>query len=470
MMQNTRRQFVLFSFYDRTGIESWLEKQAQNGWLLEKASAFGWKFHRIEPKPLHFCVTYFPNASAFDAKPGEGQLRFREFCEHTGWKLAASGAQMQIFYNEAADPIPIETDAILDVENIHASMKKSYLFSYIINLILAVMQLGLQFNHFRRSPIENLASTPFLLTALCWVIVLLLLIVEIAGYYHWYRRAKKAAALDGSFIATRGHSGMQFVALFILFAAPVFLLLSYGDGSTFAAIITALFLILTVTAAVIGLSGLLKRLEVSARVNRTLTLLATLVLGFGVAGIACVLLIGSIHTRAEEKPSAGVYYYNGRSYPVYDDALPLYISDLHPTDYEGYSTTLEESRSPLIRHTVARQRTRWDALEQPELEYRITIIRWSPLYGFCRKVLLENLAHNYGRPIPDDPKWESYVTADAAPWSAKEAYRLTIGGEAQQRWLLCYDDRIVELDLDHDWQLTPEQMAVVGSVLGKPSR
>ena len=43
-MKNTKRCFVLFSFYDRTGIEAYLEKQAENGWMLDKTSAFGWHF------------------------------------------------------------------------------------------------------------------------------------------------------------------------------------------------------------------------------------------------------------------------------------------------------------------------------------------------------------------------------------------------------------------------------------------
>ena len=34
-MKNTKRCFVLFSFYDRTGIEAFLEKQAESGWMLD---------------------------------------------------------------------------------------------------------------------------------------------------------------------------------------------------------------------------------------------------------------------------------------------------------------------------------------------------------------------------------------------------------------------------------------------------
>ena len=49
-MKNTKRCFVLFSFYDRTGIENYLEKQAENGWMLDRITALGWQFKRIEKK------------------------------------------------------------------------------------------------------------------------------------------------------------------------------------------------------------------------------------------------------------------------------------------------------------------------------------------------------------------------------------------------------------------------------------
>ena len=98
-MRTTKRILAQFTFYDRTGIQKLLEKQAEKGWLLEKMTSFGWKFRRIEPKKIHYAVTYFPEASMFDPEPGENQKNFWELCEHTGWKLAASNAQMQIFYN-----------------------------------------------------------------------------------------------------------------------------------------------------------------------------------------------------------------------------------------------------------------------------------------------------------------------------------------------------------------------------------
>ena len=55
-MKDTKRRLMTFTFYDRTGIEKDLEKQAEKGWLLEKCAATGWIYRRIEPAKIHFAV------------------------------------------------------------------------------------------------------------------------------------------------------------------------------------------------------------------------------------------------------------------------------------------------------------------------------------------------------------------------------------------------------------------------------
>ena len=106
-MKETKRVFMMYPFYDRTGLEAYLQKQADQGWILEEIGALGWRFRRTSKKTIHYAVTYFPKASSFDPGPSEQLKEFHEFCAHTGWQLAASNAQMQIFYNEKEYPIPI---------------------------------------------------------------------------------------------------------------------------------------------------------------------------------------------------------------------------------------------------------------------------------------------------------------------------------------------------------------------------
>ena len=182
-MKNTKRRFVLFSFYDRSGIETYLEQQAESGWLLDKVSAFGWRFRRIEPRKIRFSVVYFSKASAFDPEPSEQQLVFQDFCEHTGWKIASSNAQMQIFYNDRADPTPIETDAVLEVAAIHAAVKKSFLPNYCLLAAAGMMNAALFVWRLLSDPAGVLASNASLFTGLCCALMLIPSLTEIIGYY-----------------------------------------------------------------------------------------------------------------------------------------------------------------------------------------------------------------------------------------------------------------------------------------------
>lgn len=129
-MKDIKKKVEFFTFYDKTGIEKHLEQMASEGWLLEKMSAFRWTYRRIEPKKIHFSVSYYATITDFEPEPTEEQQAFNDFCEHSGWQLAASTMQMQVFYNENENPVPIETDPVLEVENIHRSVKKTVLVSY----------------------------------------------------------------------------------------------------------------------------------------------------------------------------------------------------------------------------------------------------------------------------------------------------------------------------------------------------
>ena len=67
-----------------------MEEMAGRGWMLEKIGSVFWQYRKTEPKKLKFAVYYYPKASEFDPYPSEAQERFNDYCEYTGWKLAAS--------------------------------------------------------------------------------------------------------------------------------------------------------------------------------------------------------------------------------------------------------------------------------------------------------------------------------------------------------------------------------------------
>ena len=107
-MRTTKSVIPTYEFHDRSGIQKYLEEQGRKGWMLESLGKYIWKFRREEPKNRHFAVVYFPDADQFDPAPGEEEEIFQEFCAHGGWKLAASNAQIQIFWSERENPTPIE--------------------------------------------------------------------------------------------------------------------------------------------------------------------------------------------------------------------------------------------------------------------------------------------------------------------------------------------------------------------------
>lgn len=72
-MKNTKRRIEPLSFFDHTGISAHLEKMAAKGWMLEKITNTGGVYRRMEPKTMHFSVSYYPKASKFDQEPSEEQ-------------------------------------------------------------------------------------------------------------------------------------------------------------------------------------------------------------------------------------------------------------------------------------------------------------------------------------------------------------------------------------------------------------
>ena len=117
-MKQTKYRFENFSFHDFAGVERHLEAMAQKGWLLDKVTAFTWRYRRIEPKKLHFSVTYFSEASEYNPYPTPNQRTFLDYCSDAGWNLAAEWAQMQILWSELENPVPIETDEELRLRSI----------------------------------------------------------------------------------------------------------------------------------------------------------------------------------------------------------------------------------------------------------------------------------------------------------------------------------------------------------------
>ena len=144
-MRDRKYRFVLYSLYDPDGIRCRLEAMARKGWLLDGIFLSVWRYRRIEPRALPFTVVYDPEIGPYDPDPTPDDP-LAALCAHSGWTLAASTGPVQIYYSRQPNPVPIETDPVVMVENMHRMAKKTLLPTCCLFFVLAILGLAMGLN------------------------------------------------------------------------------------------------------------------------------------------------------------------------------------------------------------------------------------------------------------------------------------------------------------------------------------
>lgn len=445
-MRKTKRRMETLSFYDHTGIAVHLEKMAAKGWMLERIANYGWIYRRIEPQKLHFSVSYYPKASEYDPEYPESQQTFHDFCAHTGWKLVCSSFQMQVFCNEQETPVPIETDPVLEVETVHASMMKSFFWSHAVLLVLSVFMEFFFLMGIFGNIIATLADPMKVFSGFCWLLVFVLTTVELTTYFRWHKKAEEAAQ-QGFFLDTPDTSRIQKAAMWLLYLAGIYLIVNFvAAGETMMLFLLggmAAFMGLTFFAAD-WIKRLFRKLGMSKNANRIVSFLLT----WFVAFIAINLVtFGTIALKEKG------FFEQKESFAEIEN--PLRVEDLMDVDHR-YVVEGSPKESIFLAHRHVRQRPWFDVedwSEVPHMEYDLVQVKWPFLYENVKAQMVKNILRETDQPM--EP-------VDAGLWGAVEAYRAV--ENSGERYLLCYGDILA--DIQFSWEPTPEQMAVVGEKLG----
>lgn len=456
-MPHKKREYILYSFYDRTGIENHLEQMAAKGWMVERMGRMFWTYRRTEPKAVHFSVVYFAPASEFDCAPGEAQQTFQDYCAAAGWTLAASWSQMLIFASEAPSPTPIETDAAVQVEAVHQAMKKNFLLSYgimfALSLFLFFSNLSSLYNH----PTDFLANPGSLSTLALWPLVSLLCATEIASYFLWRRKARRTADEEGRFTPTRGHRCLWLTIDLLSDACLISLFFSVSPRIALLLVIV-LVVVVALQGLLAGLRYLLRHTGWSTEVNR----LVTQILSFLVALVVILGVNRGAVRLIREEPWRETYTWQGDKYDVHPIDLPLTLEDLTGESYEHVSRDLIETRTYFLSRLNCRE-----VVGQPQvtLSYTVTDIRRPWLRDTVIQDYLENtdlVGYISTHKLTIHRSWEP---EDPTAWGADAAYRRYFGSEHAPSgdFLLLYGDRIVEFEPNRE--LTDAQRAVVGKKL-----
>ena len=468
-MREKKCRMEAYSFYDHTGISTHLEKMAEKGWMLEKIANYGWIYRRIEPKKVHFAVSYYPNASEFDPEPLEEQKMLHELCAEKGWKLACTSAQMQIFYNENENPMLLETKPELELEAIHESAKKSFLPSYFLLLGISILQGAMFVSSLLGDPIELLSNSTRLFTGVAFFDLFLLCSVELICYFTWHKKAKQAAE-QGEFLEVPSTTKFQKGVVGVVCLGALYWAINFILGGTKLQRwigISMFFYMLLLVFIVNSVKEFLKRKNTSRGLNRAVTIFSSFAAAFGMMFLITFVMLkasagGLMAERGEE-----TYEYNGTTWVIHQDELPFTIEDLLDIEFEGYIKERRETESLFLGQMRTWQRPRFDVEDYvniPQLAYRIVVVKLPVLYELCKERMIYEEEHPHSI-----IKERTYQPEDEKTWGAKEVYRLydpEYG--AKNDYLLCYEDMLVEISFD--WEPTTEQMKIVGEKLNRKEK
>ena len=472
---NKKRELNLYAFYDHTGLERHLEKMAADGWMLESVGTYTLRYRRCEPKRLRFAVVYYPKSDSFcPAEPNHENLTFWDYCAGAGWQIVTQRGDTHIFYNEDLDAVPIETEAVVQVETMERAKKGYVRGNTIVVACLLPLQLYLWASQLRRDPVAFLADGHDLTMTLMILVMILLFGGELLGYWLWLRKAKRNARELGIFTPTHSSRWLSFLRsiwIFVFWALMVIPLLFRSAGPRI--ILVSIGSVLVPIGGGVLAGKLVRKRNVPPKKRRLVSALTI----FSSVLLSVMLMIGVMtygissgwfDETPEDAEEYSITLSNGSIMTryAYHDELPLYVQDLTDIDYDRYSCeALEHGNSIFVRQVEYRQEipltVRWTEKHDPplpELSYTVIDVKLAPLFDFCLQSTLRE-EERYG---------SEYRETDPALWSVDRAWQLwEIGDNTPlNTWLLVCGQRIVVFR-PCDFSPDAAQMAVIGEKLGE---
>lgn len=455
---NTKYRMESFALYDYQGVERHLEKMEARGWRLERTGLF-WKYRRVEPRQVHYAVTYVPEASDFNPVPTKGQEELRELCAAAGWEEAGDWLQMQIFRTEQPDPLPLETEDAVRLDVLRRAGRKSIVQQNIPLILMLLLMLAQNLFRLFWDPVRILSMTSWMLAMLGLLLTFLVTAGNLLDYALWIRRSERSVAQGGPCAPSSGYRWLAriFWPLYgVALLGSVLAFVTEGSPQILPVLLLYLVGLMLLILLVRGVKEGLRRRGVNKSTNKALTVAAD-VLGAVVlvGGFSALIFWGVTQQGWFLDQPAAVYEIDGIPFKIYHDDLPLTVEDLTGLELENYSYERTEYNSPLLGYLWG---TQWylsiAGAGDLGLSYEVVTVRAPFLYDWCLSKRLEEYEE-----YPD----REYRPEDPSPWGAQAAYRLWWDGEAWDWWLLCWEDRIVKLSAD--WTLTDQQKEIAAEQL-----
>ena len=445
-MKTTKKVMMLnINHYDE--IENRLEQYAKEGLILKKTGTIFWTFTKSEPQNLKYTVTYFKEGSVFNPEYTDNQLTYFEYAKASGWELVCEFGQMQIFCNSQENPVPFETDDMEKLENIHKCMKKSFIPSQVLLLVVWILNLGVRIPSLISRPIDFLSDKVNLVSMLMFTSVVIFSAYTIISYYNWYNNSKKSILMGGEIKKSYSKTKSFFEKIYLvgLFAVLVYqFAIVFNDVNAWVIVLMALqvpFYIFVFS----GMIKLLKKLKVSAITNRIITFVVYIFVAISFTAFVFYIVVNFDLTKPDEQryniiewnlPNGDVY-----DYRIYSDEIPLTCEDLYgETDFEYYSYLKQVDKTIFLTKEKYSQQAPPVKEDIPEINYEI----YTSKYNWVQKVVLNEL-------ITDKEKFDYHAEImDNNIFGTNEAYTFYDTNDAKKsyisEYILVYEDKIIKIN------------------------
>lgn len=453
-MKNTKRLMLMnYSYYKE--IEKKLELYAKKGLFLEKMGPYFWTFKKTEPQNLKYTVTYFAEGSVFNPHPTDNQQTYFDYAKAAGWDFVCEYNQMQIFCSSLENPPEFETDEKEKLENIHKCMKKSFVISQLLMLLVFALNLFLRLTSLKRNPTDFLSSNVDLAALLMFISIILYSSYTLINYYMWYNKSKKSVDMGCSIIENFNKTQRYFDIgyLIFLFSLVGYMFIHLLTNTAFGIIALSVVQLPLFALVFWGSITLLKRRKFSANANKIISTSLLILTGVLYLGFIFYSIPRFNFSERSNKP-----YTTVGEYRLYSDKIPLTCEDLYGhIDFEYYSYEADEEDTPLLHRSHYSQTRPPMKNSPPELEYSI----YEPKFEFVKNIVVSDLTKLN--------EWSDrkLKALDNAVFSTEKAYAfyyespngMLFSGE----YILVFTDKIIHIDAETPF--TDEQIEIIKSKL-----
>ena len=454
--------FINYNYYKE--IEQKLERYAEKGLVLEKMGPYLWTFKKAEPQNLKYTATFFAEGSVFNPQPTDNQQNYFDYAKAAGWDFVCEYNQMQIFSSSLENPPEFETDEKEMLENIHKCMKKSFVVSQLLMIVVFALILFLQLNSLEKYPTDFLSSNVDLAILLMFFSIILNSSYTLIDYYMWYKKSQKSVAMGGSIIdnfnKTRRYFDIGYLIFLFLLVGYIFVPLLTNAAFGMIALSVAQFPLFALVFW--GSITLLKRRKISAKANKIISSSLLILTGVLYIGFVFYSISHFNFPERSNKPYTTVDWemYDGmiREYHLYNDKIPLTCEDLYGhINFKQYSYEADEEDTPMLHRSHYSQTRPPMKNAPPELEYSI----YKPKFEFVKNIVVSDLTKL------DDWSDRKLETLDNAIFSTEKAYAFYYeeanGKLFSGEYILVFADKIIHIDVEKPF--TDDQIKIVKSKL-----